>query len=315
MMPGNPAFGATVLRIPAEQSPNFVTGVSGWIIRQDGSAEFNNVTIRGGEIVGGDSLFYSPSEGAGNLVLSVNGDTADTADSFGNVVFPGVTVYKGSGGIFRATQFFGSLVTEYTAASQAGPYSILAGIELASAEGITLQDLSGNGITLDTSGGPIVIGPSGAATVSIDSPLTTDQATIGAALTATSGTSASPTVITTDTWHNVTPPTGFTGLLRYRLRAENDVEVQAQMAVGTTAGTGVITLITLPAAYTPAQTQRGPCGVFTNGIPSSGAGVQGILNLRWSADPAGTFTLRAFPGGLANTGITECSFNIRYALD
>lgn len=35
------------------KSPNFVTTVSGWIIRRDGSAEFNTVVIRGAAIIGG----------------------------------------------------------------------------------------------------------------------------------------------------------------------------------------------------------------------------------------------------------------------
>lgn len=37
----------TVLVIDAIQSPNFVAGTSGWIIRQDGSVEFANATLRG----------------------------------------------------------------------------------------------------------------------------------------------------------------------------------------------------------------------------------------------------------------------------
>jgi hypothetical protein len=45
--PENPAFGATVLRLPAMQSPNYVTEVSGWFIGQDGSVEFNNAVFRG----------------------------------------------------------------------------------------------------------------------------------------------------------------------------------------------------------------------------------------------------------------------------
>lgn len=39
--------GGTVLRRPAIRSPNFVTGVSGWTINIDGSAEFSNVVLRG----------------------------------------------------------------------------------------------------------------------------------------------------------------------------------------------------------------------------------------------------------------------------
>jgi hypothetical protein len=53
MAPGNQAVvGGTVLRIPAIQSPDYVPGTSGWIIRQDGSAEFNAGTFRGSIEVG-----------------------------------------------------------------------------------------------------------------------------------------------------------------------------------------------------------------------------------------------------------------------
>jgi hypothetical protein len=52
---GKPATGGTVLRIPAIQSPNFVNGVSGWIIRQDGSAQFNSIVIPPG--TGGNTIF------------------------------------------------------------------------------------------------------------------------------------------------------------------------------------------------------------------------------------------------------------------
>lgn len=53
MSPGNQAItGGTVLRIPAVQSPNYVAGVSGWIVRSDGSAEFNAGTFRGSIEVG-----------------------------------------------------------------------------------------------------------------------------------------------------------------------------------------------------------------------------------------------------------------------
>lgn len=36
----------------AIQSPNYVTGVSGWTINKDGSAEFSNATLRGGSVTG-----------------------------------------------------------------------------------------------------------------------------------------------------------------------------------------------------------------------------------------------------------------------
>lgn len=75
MMPDNPIVGGTALRIPAIQSPNFVTTVSGWIIRQDGTAEFTSVTIRGtinaATIIG--ALIESSSSGRRTTIDS-NGD-------------------------------------------------------------------------------------------------------------------------------------------------------------------------------------------------------------------------------------------------
>ena len=47
MMPGDPVVGSTVLRRPAIQSPNYSAGSAGWTINSYGSAEFNNLTIRG----------------------------------------------------------------------------------------------------------------------------------------------------------------------------------------------------------------------------------------------------------------------------
>jgi len=49
MQPGDPVVGSSTLRRPAIQSPNFVAGVSGWAINADGSAEFADLTISGGD--------------------------------------------------------------------------------------------------------------------------------------------------------------------------------------------------------------------------------------------------------------------------
>ena len=288
MMPGNPAFGSTVLRLAAEQSPNFKTGVSGWIIRQDGTVEFNSGTFRGtvtaGEFDGTDfiinssgAFFYSGTPAAGNLIASVvPGSTPIQSDPFGNTVFPGVYSYAGSG-------FAGIAGAGLTLQNGSFPWEIL----------------------VDSSSGLLVM----------QFPHTGSQIYMQDTGSAGSLVPNQPANLVPEIWHNVTPPTGFSGLLRYRARTENDVEVQAQLAVANTVAAGPVTLITLPTAYTPASTQRGPCGVFLNGAPASLAAVQGIMDLRWSANPAGTFTLQGFPGGASGTGVTECSFNIRYALD
>jgi hypothetical protein len=47
MMPQDPVVGSTILRRPAIQAPDYVPGSTGWTINADGSAEFNNLSVRG----------------------------------------------------------------------------------------------------------------------------------------------------------------------------------------------------------------------------------------------------------------------------
>jgi hypothetical protein len=51
------------LLITQIQSPDYVAGVSGWAIFQDGSAEFNNMTVRGvfngtNFLIDSDGIFF-----------------------------------------------------------------------------------------------------------------------------------------------------------------------------------------------------------------------------------------------------------------
>lgn len=70
-----------MLRIPAIQSPDYVPGVSGWIIRQDGSAEFNNGTFRG-------SIEVGPITGQHFIVNNpATGDVIDIYNSANQLIF------------------------------------------------------------------------------------------------------------------------------------------------------------------------------------------------------------------------------------
>lgn len=53
-----PVLAGVVLVRSAIQSVNYVAGVSGWTINQDGSSEFNNVTVRGNVLVSGNNNSY-----------------------------------------------------------------------------------------------------------------------------------------------------------------------------------------------------------------------------------------------------------------
>lgn len=87
--------GGVVLVRPALQSPDYVAGASGWRVAVDGSAEFNRVTIRGGTVIGGESLYYDPAPGAGNLIMSIAA-TAGT-DPYGNTFERGLAWYTSTG--------------------------------------------------------------------------------------------------------------------------------------------------------------------------------------------------------------------------
>lgn len=89
------------LAIPSVQSPDFIAGVQGWQIAQDGSAEFNNLTFRGTfkgqdfEINQAGEFFYSGTPSASNLLLSVAGVSGE--DPFGTDVPSGVWVFTPAG--------------------------------------------------------------------------------------------------------------------------------------------------------------------------------------------------------------------------
>lgn len=94
------AAGVVLVR-PAFQSPDYVSGSSGWAVMLDGSAEFNDITIRGGTTVGGTALYYNGTPGAGTLLLSIAG--AAGTDPYGNTYADGLTVHGANGTVNAST--------------------------------------------------------------------------------------------------------------------------------------------------------------------------------------------------------------------
>lgn len=109
---------------------------------------------------------------------------------------------------------------------------------------------------------------------------TTGNATVGGALTSTGGTASSPTVITTDTWHNVTPlPSGWvTGDpnhpgIRYMRLTDNSVRLDVNLSQSTAGAlTGNITLATLSSGYLPSFQHRFALGYLNGGVSEGGTG-------------------------------------------
>lgn len=92
--------GGGALIIPQVRSPNFITGVSGWVIRADGSAEFNNLAIRG--TFNGTNFvistigifFYNGTPALGNPPITWMTNPTQTTDPFGNAITPGIGAGK-----------------------------------------------------------------------------------------------------------------------------------------------------------------------------------------------------------------------------
>ena len=78
----DPITGGGILVQPEIRSPNFVTGVSGWIVRADGSAEFQSIIV-------------PPSTGGSTAFIQA---TAPTAHAVGDLWFDSSNGFKLNGG-------------------------------------------------------------------------------------------------------------------------------------------------------------------------------------------------------------------------
>ena len=209
MMPGDPVVGGTVLRRAAVQSPNYVSGSSGWTINADGSAEFNNLAIRGTFdgtdfiINASGAFFYDGTPASGNLIISLA--PAAGTDGFGNAYTKGIQLGEpsasalirmipGLSGHASQIQFYdptGTLSNEPNIAAGLGGSSsdmVLSGPALVTAGSkdwvqLALESNDGSGtgsanmefIYVDTSGAPQLAGAYNRAKWEFAFPVQADQ--------------------------------------------------------------------------------------------------------------------------------------------
>ena len=103
----NPVVGGVFLVRSAIQSPNFQSGVSGWAIMQDGSAEFDDVVIRGGTVVDGQAFYYNGTPSSSTLLVAIAGMSG--TDPYGTAYSSGFNLYDGAGnfvGLWNASGFY-----------------------------------------------------------------------------------------------------------------------------------------------------------------------------------------------------------------
>lgn len=258
---GNPIVGGTALRIPAIQSPNYVPGSSGWIVKIDGSAEFNNLTVRGqfqgtDFIVNSAGIFlYSAAPAAGNLIGSWT--SAAGTDAYGNAYVGGLATYAPDGSIIQLQSGAGATMNFTPQASGGHTYtpgqitttlggSGQAGLEISS--GATNPNTALAGIALFGTG-------PGASLAEIEMTadvVTTNKAIqVGTAVTQFGATWQTPSLGTG--WASGPSGGSFRGL-RYRIDAEDNLILSG--VVHTTSATPSATLFTLPAGYRPAAGER-----------------------------------------------------------
>lgn len=281
----NPVVGGTALRIPAIQSPGFQSGSAGWIIRIDGSAEFNNLTIRGtfngnNFVLNSSGLFiYNGTPATGNLVASIA--PAGGTDSFSNTYIDGVVSYAGTGftGLAAGNLWIGDIASGYTGAGFVGA-------------------LGSNGIVASS---PTPTGkPDDAAWALVSGDVTTTPRSasgyphfdVGAGTAGVTGwvngawvrSTVSGGTSTAETWHTPTfsgtwSSTGtlngnstFRGM-QYRKDAEDNVWV---LGAATTTGAGG-SIFTLPSGYFNASVRHLlPCFIFDS---SAAAVVSGFAQV------------------------------------
>src|SRR6516165_8478641 len=127
----NPIIGGGgTLVYPAIHSPNYAPGTSGWTVRKDGSAEFSNVTIRGGLIQGAPGLYYAGTPALGNLAASVTGSSGGGIDAYGNAYVAGVASYIATGGGYVAVTENAGSIQWWRNSTYGGAYTSYATLNL-----------------------------------------------------------------------------------------------------------------------------------------------------------------------------------------
>lgn len=229
--------------------------------------QINSGVIEGPEYIINSSgeFFYNGTPAAGTLMSSIA--SAPGTDAFGNAYLAGTTSYfEFSPSLWMATQQNEGELNFWTATSSAGPYTSQAQIGMG-----TLQTLNLSSI------------------VAANPNLTLNAANTQAGLpiVATNPSNGNP-----EAWHTATLLNGWTGTLAYRLTAQGDLQIHADLVAGTT--TNATNIFTFPAAYRPAQKARIPAAF--DGSVAAGGNPYFILNID------GTFTVHWVTSTQTNGG-------------
>lgn len=304
--------GAAALIRAAIKSPNYVAGSAGWQISKSGSAEFNNVVIRGTVtgnfyVLNSSGLFiYSGSPAVGNLIYSdasAAGNDQAWTSAPGNSYVQGAAVYTTIGG----QKFILTMGTVPNSSPSEAGFYLQTGVNPA------FQPPSVSSTTVGSAGTAFVMGSGGSLVGSTQSFVQLKDSTLSSV---TNGTiqlgggqvlfgqtavalwddtaqqlglpKAGGPFIPGEGFHSISLATGLAGRFACKLLPWNMVLIVLQNVACTSVSTSY-TLGTLPTAdYYPANTQH--LAVANTGainsrlfIPTSGA-----LQLIAASSPTGT---------------------------
>jgi hypothetical protein len=272
VQPLDPIVGGQSLRIPSIHSPNFVAGVQGWTINIDGSAEFNNLSIRGTfmgidyEINSSGAFFYSGTPAAGNLIASIA--PAGGGDEFGNAYVSGFSTYfldgivattmtptlGGFAGVSAIVSYSDDPPATQAASALANGALIISGTPDITGAVSSMQALW-NGDAVDFQ----IFDNAG-----FDGTVNLQTTNSGAAWSMQGGNWQTPSYNTN--WAGSTTFGTLTGLqtLHYRITAEDELEIGGCFAAGSTApGTAIMNV---PAMYRPLSAYPVACQKITGGV-------------------------------------------------
>jgi len=150
----NPLTAGTVLVRSAIQSQNYIQGSTGWKVAQDGSAEFNNVTVRGtvtGSTINGGTITGSTINGGTITGTTISGGTV-TGTTINGGTINGSTIISGTAPNpqvkITTTSSAGEIVFPSNASYETSP-SMISG-QSSTGSGLSYLWLRGPSVTSDS---------------------------------------------------------------------------------------------------------------------------------------------------------------------
>ena len=279
-----------ILVYPQIQSPDYVTGVSGWAIFRDGSVEFNNGVFRG-QIIDGGMFVYSGTPGLGNPPVAWM--TSASADPYGNTVEPLTGVRDpstGQGVFLRSDQIV--MLNSHTYAEPGASDAYFFAIPAAATSGqsqMYMMSPTDNqeqamvqvlGQSEDLSEPPavnfLVYNNFTAAVV--------EGMNIGVGQV----TAYEPGTTTLETWHLITLDSGWTAgspAPQYRLLPDGNVQLAGKAThASISTETALNSSHPIPASYRPASDKKVYQGNRAGGLTGAALDTTGIVY----AEPSGT---------------------------